>query len=154
GPNENAFRQAKEDGFHLIITVDTGIASVHEAKVAKKLGIDLIITDHHEPQDELPDAFAIIHPKCSPDYPFKELAGAGVAFKFAEALLGYFPEHLLDLVVIGTIADLVPLVGENRILAFFGLRKLTNTKREGLIALKKRCKMEGRSTEEDIGFLI
>lgn len=154
GPNENAFRQAKEDGFHVIITVDTGIASVHEAKVAKELGIDLIITDHHEPQDELPDAFAILHPKCSPDYPFKELAGAGVAFKFAEALLGYFPEHLLDLVVIGTIADLVPLVGENRILAFFGLRKLTITKREGLIALKKHCKMEGRTTEEDIGFLI
>ncbi|WP_042146120.1 single-stranded-DNA-specific exonuclease RecJ [Paucisalibacillus sp. EB02] len=154
GPNENAFRQAKKEGFQLIITVDTGIASVHEAKVAKDLGIDLIITDHHEPQEELPDAFAIIHPKCSPDYPFKELAGAGVAFKFAEALLGYFPEHLLDLVVIGTIADLVPLVNENRILAYFGLRTLSNTKREGLIALKKRCKMEGKTTEEDIGFLI
>ncbi|WP_026906312.1 single-stranded-DNA-specific exonuclease RecJ [Paucisalibacillus globulus] len=154
GPNETAFRQASSEGFKLIITVDTGIASVHEAKVAKELGIDLIITDHHEPQEELPDAFAIIHPKCSPDYPFKELAGAGVAFKLAEALLGYFPDHLLDLVVIGTIADLVPLVNENRILAYFGLLKLSNTKREGLIALKKLCNIEGKTTEEDIGFQI
>lgn len=154
GPNEAAFRKAFADGFQLIITVDTGIASVHEANVAKELGLDLIITDHHEPQEELPDALAIIHPKCSPDYSFKELAGAGVAFKFAQALLGYFPEHLLDLVVIGTIADLVPLVGENRILAYYGLQKLSVTRREGLLALKKQCKLEGTVTEEDIGFLI
>ncbi|WP_047984020.1 single-stranded-DNA-specific exonuclease RecJ [Ornithinibacillus californiensis] len=154
GPNEAAFRNAFDNGFTLIITVDTGIASVHEAKVAKELGIDLIITDHHEPQEELPDCFAIIHPKCSPDYSFKELAGAGVAFKFAQALLGYFPEHLLDLVVIGTVADLVPLEGENRILVYFGLQKLSVTKREGLIALKKQCNIEGKTTEEDIGFLI
>ncbi|WP_337445694.1 single-stranded-DNA-specific exonuclease RecJ [Ornithinibacillus scapharcae] len=154
GPNEAAFRRAYDDGFQLIITVDTGIASVHEAKVAKEIGLDLIITDHHEPQDELPEALAIIHPKCSPDYSFKELAGAGVAFKFAQALLGYFPEQFLDLVVIGTIADLVPLVGENRILAYYGLRKLSVTRREGLLALKKQCKLEGNVTEEDIGFLI
>lgn len=154
GPNEAAFRQAYENGYRLIITVDTGIASVHEAEVAKELGIDLIITDHHEPQEQLPDAYAIIHPKCSPDYSFKELAGVGVAFKLAEALLGYFPEQFLDLVAIGTIADLVPLVNENRVLAYYGLRKMTVTKREGLISLKKQCKIEGRTTEEDIGFLI
>ncbi|WP_099158626.1 single-stranded-DNA-specific exonuclease RecJ [Virgibacillus ndiopensis] len=154
GPNEAAFRQASEDGYRLIITVDTGIASVHEANVAKDIGIDLIITDHHEPQDTLPDAFAIVHPKCSPDYPFQELAGVGVAFKFAERLLGYFPEQLLDLVAIGTIADLVPLVSENRILAYYGLRKLTTTNRHGLKALKKLCKIEGNVTEEDVGFLI
>ncbi|WP_188453539.1 single-stranded-DNA-specific exonuclease RecJ [Virgibacillus oceani] len=154
GPNETAFRQAYERGYRLIITVDTGIASVHEANVAKELDIDLIITDHHEPQDTLPDAFAIVHPKCSPDYPFKELAGVGVAFKFAEHLLGYFPEHLLDLAAIGTIADLVPLVSENRILAYYGLRKLTVTNRHGLNALKKLCKIEGNVTEEDVGFLI
>ncbi|WP_047979699.1 single-stranded-DNA-specific exonuclease RecJ [Ornithinibacillus contaminans] len=154
GPNEAAFRQAFDNGFRLIITVDTGIASVHEANVAKELGIDLIITDHHEPQETLPDAFAIIHPKCSPDYPFKELAGVGVAFKFAEALLGYFPEQFLDLVAIGTIADLVPLVSENRVLAYYGLRKMSTTKRDGLIALKKQCKLVGNVTEEDIGFLI
>ncbi|WP_106497045.1 single-stranded-DNA-specific exonuclease RecJ [Lentibacillus sp. Marseille-P4043] len=154
GPNEAAFRQAYVDGYRLIITVDNGIAAVQEAEVAKELGLDLIITDHHEPQERLPDALAIIHPKCSPDYLFQELAGVGVAFKFAEHLLGYFPEKLLDLVVIGTIADLVPLVSENRILAYFGLQKLTTTNRHGLKALKNICKIDGNVTEEDIGFLI
>src|SRR5699024_1689471 len=105
---------------------------VHEAKIAKELGIDLIITDHHELQEEVPDGYAVINPKCSPEYPFHDLAGVGVAFKFAESLLGYFPEHLLDLVAIGTIADLVPLVNENRILAYHGLHQLTTTKNLGL----------------------
>lgn len=154
GPNENAFKEAYKNGFTLIITVDTGIASVMEAAVAKQLGIDLIITDHHEPQEELPDAFAILHPKCSPDYLFKELAGVGVAFKFAEQLLGYFPKHLLDLAAIGTITDLVPLVDENRILAFYGLHALTITKNPGIKALKQLCKIEGNVTEEHVGFLI
>ncbi|SHF66186.1 single-stranded-DNA-specific exonuclease RecJ [Ornithinibacillus halophilus] len=154
GPNELAFKNAHENGFRLIITVDTGIASVHEANVAKELGIDLIITDHHEPQEELPDALAVIHPKCSPDYPFKELAGVGVAFKFAQELLGYFPEQLLDLVAIGTIADLVPLVDENRILAYYGLKKLTNTNRQGLKALMELSRIEGKVTEESVGFSI
>ncbi|GAB3050393.1 single-stranded-DNA-specific exonuclease RecJ [Virgibacillus ainsalahensis] len=154
GPNEEAFRKAYENGFHLIITVDNGIAAVREAAIAKQLGIDLIITDHHEVQDELPDAFAILHPKCSPGYFFKELAGVGVAFKFAEHLLGYFPKHLLDFVAIGTIADLVPLVNENRILAFYGLRALTATNNPGIKALKHICKIEGNVTEEDVGFLI
>lgn len=154
GPNEAAFQKAYTNGFRLIITVDNGIAAVHEADVAKELGIDLIITDHHEPQETLPDAFAIVHPKCSPDYVFSELAGVGVAFKFAEQLLGYFPEQLLDLVAIGTVADLVPLIDENRILTFHGLQKLTKTKRPGLKALKKICNIEGIVTEDDIGFLI
>ncbi|MFZ3576434.1 single-stranded-DNA-specific exonuclease RecJ [Virgibacillus sp. DJP39] len=154
GPNEQAFSHAKEQGFQLIITVDCGITSVQEAMLAEELGIDLIITDHHEPQNELPQALSILHPKCSPTYPFKELAGVGVAFKFAQSLLGYFPEHLLDLVAIGTIADLVPLVNENRILAYHGLKTLSRSKRPGLKALKKQCKIEGNVTEEDVGFLI
>lgn len=154
GPNEDAFRWAHATGFTLIITVDSGIASIHEAKVAKELGIDLIITDHHEIQDEVPDAYAIIHPKWSPDYPFKELAGVGVAFKLAEQLLGYFPKQFLDLVAIGTVADMVPLQDENRILTFYGLDTLTSTNRPGLRALKQHCKIEGTVTEEDIGFLI
>src|SRR5699024_8549971 len=120
----------------------------------KSLGIDLIITDHHEPQEELPDAFAILHPKRSSGYAFKELAGVGVAFKFVEQLLGYFPKHLLDLVAIGTIADLVPLMGENSIFAYYGIQELTKTDRLGLKALKTRCKIEAPVTEEDIGFLI
>jgi len=154
GPNEQAFRQLHDNGYTLIITVDNGIAAVNEAEAAQKLGVDLIITDHHEPQGQLPDAYAIIHPKCSPDYSFPELAGVGVAFKFAEQLLGYFPKQLLDLVAIGTIADLVPLVDENRILAYFGLHALSITKNPGLKALKEVCKIEGNVTDEDVGFSI
>ena len=113
GPNETAFRWAAEEGFSLIITVDTGIAAVKEAQIAKELGMDLIITDHHEPGPQLPEALAILHPKREGStYPFADLAGVGVAFKFAHALYGDFPEHLLDLAAIGTIADLVPLKGK------------------------------------------
>lgn len=154
GPNEQAFRDAHEQGFGLIITVDTGISAFEAAQLAADLGIDLIITDHHEAQGELPIAHAIVHPKCSESYPFKELAGVGVAFKLAQYLLGYFPEHLLDFVVIGTIADLVPLVDENRVLAAHGLTAISNTKRPGLQALKEVAGIQGTVTEEDIGFLI
>ncbi|MBH0229984.1 single-stranded-DNA-specific exonuclease RecJ [Halobacillus yeomjeoni] len=154
GPNEEAFRFAYDTGYSVIITVDTGIAAIHEAEIAKELGIDLIITDHHEVQEKLPDAYGIIHPKTSSDYPFQELAGVGVAFKFAQALLGYFPKHLLDLVVIGTIADLVPLQGENRVLASIGLQAITNSKRPGILALREVCGIEGEMNEETIGFTI
>src|SRR5690625_250282 len=154
GQNESAFREAANQGFKLIITVDTGISAVHEAEVAKELGIDLIITDHHELQEQLPDSYATINPKTSPEYPFHELAGVGVAFKFAEYLLGYFPEHLLDLVAMGTIADLVPLIDENRILAYYGLQKLTTTTNPGLKALKEICKIEGNVSEENVGFML
>lgn len=154
GPNEEAFKAAYENGYQLIITVDTGIAAIHEADVAEQLGIDLIITDHHEPQEPLPDAYAIIHPKCSPEYKFKELAGAGVAFKFAERLLDYFPKQFLDFLVIGTIADLVPLIDENRIFAYYGLKTLSATNKPGLNALKNVCGIKGNVSEEDIGFSI
>ncbi|MDX8047679.1 single-stranded-DNA-specific exonuclease RecJ [Gracilibacillus sp. S3-1-1] len=154
GPNEEAFREAHRQGFQLIITVDNGIAGIDEVAVANELGVDVIITDHHEVQERLPEAFAIIHPKCSENYPFKELAGVGVAFKFAEHLLGYFPKQFLDLVVIGTIADLVPLKDENRVLVHKGLQALSRSERKGIKALKKLCKIEGNVTEEDIGFRI
>ena len=154
GPNREAFQAAFDRGFTLIITVDCGISSLQEAAFAKNLGIDLIITDHHEPQEELPDAYAIIHPKCSPDYPFKELAGVGIAFKLAEYLLDYFPKHLLEYTAIGTIADLVPLVDENRILAYHGLRALSETNNEGLKALMRVAGIEGEVDEEDVGFSI
>ncbi|GIO21814.1 single-stranded-DNA-specific exonuclease RecJ [Oceanobacillus sp. J11TS1] len=154
GPNESAFRQLHQAGFGLIITVDTGIAAVHEAEVAKELGIDLIITDHHEPQAELPDCYAIIHPKVSKDYSFKELAGVGVSLKLAEALIGELPKELLPFTAIGTIADLVPLVSENRILATFGLKELQRTSHIGLKALKQVCQLDEIITEEDIGFRI
>ncbi len=156
GPNEAAFRWAKQEGFSLIITVDTGISALHEAQVAQEIGLDLIITDHHEPGPELPHALAIIHPKkptCS--YPFKELAGVGVAFKLAHALLGYVPESLLEIVAIGTIADLVPLYGENRLLAKKGIQALRSTNRPGIKALLAVCGTEQTEVnEETIGFAI
>ncbi|MFS0822570.1 single-stranded-DNA-specific exonuclease RecJ [Bacillus sp. 1P02SD] len=156
GPNETAFRWAKSEGFSLIITVDTGISALHEAEVAKELGIDLIITDHHEVGPELPVATAIIHPKKpNSQYPFKELAGVGVAFKVAHALRGEVPTDLLDVAVIGTIADLVPLHGENRLLAKKGIRALQNTARPGLKALLKKAKIENNDiSEETVGFAI
>jgi single-stranded-DNA-specific exonuclease len=156
GPNENAFRWAKDEGYTLIITVDTGISALHEADVAKELGIDLVITDHHEPGPILPDAFSIIHPKKdSCPYPFKELAGVGVAFKLAHALLGQVPTSLLEIAAIGTIADLVPLHGENRLLASKGISMLQTSNRVGIKALLKVCGIESNEiTEETIGFAL
>lgn len=156
GPNEPAFRQAKDEGASLIITVDTGISGVHEADVAKELGVDLIITDHHEPPPELPDAYAIVNPKqpgC--DYPNPDLAGAGVVFKVIHALTGEVPEHLLDLVAIGTIADLVSLTGENRYLAKAGIEAIRRDCRIGVKALLDKAGAEvSELNEETIGFMI
>jgi single-stranded-DNA-specific exonuclease len=154
GPNEQAFRMAKEADVSLIITVDTGIAAIHEANVAKELGIDLIITDHHEAQEQLPDAYAIIHPKLADEYPFKELAGVGVSFKVAHALLDELPYEYLELAAIGTVADLVPLQDENRIIVHYGLKALLTTKRLGLRALKELARIDGQVNEETIGFAI
>ncbi|WP_066063888.1 single-stranded-DNA-specific exonuclease RecJ [Neobacillus soli] len=156
GPNETAFRHAAENGIKLIITVDTGISAIHEASIAKELGVDLIITDHHEPGPVLPEALAIIHPKL-PDsiYPFRELAGVGVAFKLAHALYGEVPEHLLEIAVIGTIADLVSLKGENRLIAKKGLEMMKVTKNIGLKAILKLAGVDPMSiNEETIGFTL
>ncbi|RSK27987.1 single-stranded-DNA-specific exonuclease RecJ [Bacillus sp. HMF5848] len=156
GPNEAAFTYAHESGYKVIITVDTGISALKEAKLAKDLGVDLIITDHHEPGVELPEAYAIIHPKVTgSQYPFHELAGVGVAFKLAHALLGHVPTDLLEVAAIGTIADLVPLRDENRIIAAKGIQLMRHTNRPGLLALLEICKMDKSDiTEETIGFMI
>jgi single-stranded-DNA-specific exonuclease len=156
GPNEPALRRAKENGFTLVVTVDTGISATHEANIAKELGLDFIITDHHEAPPVLPDAFCIINPKkpgCQ--YPFKGLAGVGVAFKVAHALLGKPPLHLLDYTAIGTIADLVPLKDENRVIAKMGIDLLTRTEKKGLQELLKVAGIfEKDLSAEDVGFAI
>lgn len=156
GPNEEAFRFIDEQGYTLVITVDTGISAVHEAQVAEELAFDLIITDHHEPGPVLPSCYAILHPKKpGSHYPFGHLAGVGVAFKLAHALLGEVPEHLLELAVIGTIADLVPLTGENRLIAKKGLKRLAYSQRPGLKALFKVCNVKQQElTEDSIGFAL
>ena len=156
GPNIPAFEYASDIGIGLVITVDTGIAAVNEAAAAKELGLDLIITDHHEPGPIIPDCHAVIHPKLpDSEYPFKDLAGVGVAFKLAHALIGHVPEHLLEFAAIGTVADLVPLKGENRLIVKRGLKKLQNTNNFGIQALLKLANVEKAAIDEEtIGFII
>lgn len=144
GLNNNALEELKADGVKLVITVDCGIRSPSEALHAQTLGLDLIISDHHHPDDEnLPTALAVINPKQHGDmYPDKDLAGVGIAYKIAEALLGnedkttqIILNAMLDLVALGTVADLAPLVGENRVLVKKGLRQIRQTTRQGLFSL-------------------
>jgi len=138
GLNNNALDELKADGVKLVITVDCGIRSPDEALHARTVGLDLIISDHHHPDGEnLPSAFAVINPKQPGDiYPDKDLAGVGIAYKIAEALLNEQQLNtLLDLVALGTVADLAPLVGENRILVRKGLRQMRQTNRQGLFSL-------------------
>ena len=154
GLHTDVLEQFQKQSVSLVITVDNGIANCVEADYAKKLGLDLIITDHHEVQEEIPDAIAVIHPSLSPNYSFKHLAGVGVAFQFARYLLDEVPMHLLDLVAIGTIADLVPLIKENRILVAKGLEQLHESNNVGIKALKKLCNLDGQISARDVGFLI
>lgn len=142
GLNTEALDTIKNGGSKIVITVDCGIRSLQEISHARKLDLDMIISDHHHPGETLPDAFAIINPKQPGDsYPDKDLAGVGVAFKIAEALLerfspnDYNKEDLLDLVALGTVADLAPLVGENRSLVRRGIRQLRQIKRQGIFSL-------------------
>jgi single-stranded-DNA-specific exonuclease len=156
GLNRNAIDTARKHGVSLIITVDTGISAVDEISYARQLGIEVVVTDHHEPPDQLPEAHAIINPK-KPEcpYPFKQLAGVGVAFKLAEALLGRFPEELLEFVAIGTVADLMPLMDENRILVRMGLERIRSTSSLGIRALLGVAGIEQRDVNAGhIGFAI
>lgn len=154
GPNEEAFRFIKEQGTTLLITVDCGISAIHEAQVATELGMDYIVTDHHEPGPELPQALAILHPKKPGEtYPFSELAGAGVAMKLAHALLGELPDELIGIAAIGTVADLVPLHDENRLIAIKGIQALKKSTRPGILALCQKAGIQRDSLNEDsIGF--
>ena len=146
GLRDSAIDRAAAAGVKLIISVDTGIRASAAVARARELGIDVIVTDHHLPEAELPTAVAVLNPNradCS--YPEKNLCGAGVAFKLAQALLGGLGwtrekldrvlASLLKLVAIATIADVVPLTGENRIIVFFGLRGLSDIRNPGLRAL-------------------
>ncbi len=165
GLSEKAVNSFIEDGADLIITVDCGISDIKAVKNAQDSGIDVIITDHHLIGEELPPAFAIVNSKQEGDtYHDNMLAGAGVAFKLAQAILrlGNFkdiPEHyekwLLDMVGIATISDMVPLVKENRALAYFGLKVLRKSGRPGLRMMLKDAKIDqAYITEDDIGFGI
>ncbi|GIW95034.1 MAG: single-stranded-DNA-specific exonuclease RecJ [Pirellulaceae bacterium] len=170
GLNDDALELIARRGTSLVVTVDCGIASVEEAKTARRLGLELIVTDHHEPQADLPDADVLVHPRLPGSrYPFGALCGAGVAFKLAWSLcraycgqervsgaMRGFLIQSLGLAAIGTIADVVPLLDENRLLVRHGLTALTDRPPPGLAALMQvtRLANQRQLTSEDIAFVI
>ncbi len=160
GINIGAIGQIKESGAQIVLTVDCGIRAIDEIVRANELGLDVIITDHHQPGPEMPDAFCVIDPKQDGDeYPNKGIAGVGIAYKLAEAVCRTINSNSyrnsLDLVAIGTIADMAPLAAENRYLVREGLKIIRNTKRPGIINL---CEAAGYSVDSidatKIGFSI
>lgn len=159
---------AKEGGAKLVVTVDSGIVDTEPVARANELGMEVIITDHHLPGEKLPDAFAILNPNARENetYPFRSLCGSGVAWKLVCATLAEEPKlrakipegwekWLLDMVGLATIADMVPLVGENRLLATYGLLVMRKSPRTGLQKLCRGVRVEQRAiTEDDVGFMI
>lgn len=155
GPNEMAFQNAYDEGISLIITVDNGIQGHAEIKMAQELGVDVIVTDHHEIGRTLPEAYAIVHPMHPEfDYPFKCLCGAGVAYKLAQALLENVPNYFKAYAAIGTIADLVSLTDENRSIVQHGLKVMNDSCPVAVKALLKQAGYNDDITEETIGFII
>jgi single-stranded-DNA-specific exonuclease len=162
GLNSDALLALQSQGVSLVISVDCGIRSVVEALFARQIGLDLIITDHHHPGDEIPPAFAVINPRLPGDpYPDKDLTGAGIAYKLACALASRVPqvdlnpEEYLDLVALGTVADVAPLTGENRALVRRGLSVLSRSRRPGLAALQGVSGLRGKRIQsQDIGFIL
>ena len=157
GPNASVYKYfIKQEGISLIVTVDNGVAGHEAIELAQAMGVDVIVTDHHSMPETLPDAYAIVHPEHpDADYPFKQLAGCGVAFKLACALLEEVQVELLDLVAIGTIADMVSLTDENRILVQYGLEMLGHTQRIGLQEMLDMAGIAANEvTEETVGFQI
>ena len=162
GLNREALDNLKADGASVVVTVDCGIRSLEEAVHARAIGLDLIVTDHHHPLgEELPAAVSVICPKQAGDvYPEKNLAGVGLAYKLAQALADdpksrVREERLLDLVALGTVADLAPLTGENRVLVRRGLKELRQTTRQGLFSLAAVAELALPGvTTSDIGFRL
>ena len=160
GLSKNAIQSIHDRGCQLIVTVDNGISALEEAEFAASLGVDLIVTDHHLPHDALPKAVAVVDPRRADDHsPFKGLCGAGVAFKLCAALDGCPPEEMLDycgdLAAVGTVADVMPLTGENRTLVKAGLKLLQQTDRPGISALLEEVGLEGKPiTAENVSYAI
>lgn len=163
GLSRKAVDMAYNAGVTLILTCDNGIAAIDAVDYAKSLGIDVIVTDHHEPQEEIPKAFAVIDPKQKDcPYPTEELAGCGVVFKVLQALNLFMngdirkPEKYLDIVCIGTVGDVMKLVGENRIITKYGLEYLSVTENRGLIQLLRALSLDDKDeiTTRQLGFQI
>ncbi|HAS81073.1 MAG: Single-stranded-DNA-specific exonuclease RecJ [Candidatus Nomurabacteria bacterium GW2011_GWE1_32_28] len=164
GLNSSAIEQFVEKKVKLLITIDLGITAVSEIAQAEVQGIDVIVTDHHLPHTTLPRAYAILNPKVD-DYPEKTLCGAGVVFKLVQGFVKKYGEFykintgwekwLLDMVGIATLSDLVPLLGENRALSYFGMKVLKKSPRVGLQKLLSKMKIDQKYlNEDDVGFMI
>lgn len=162
GLNLDALRALHAEGVGVVVAVDCGIRSLAEAELARDLGMDLIVVDHHHPGAALPCARAVVNPRQPGDpYPEKDLAGVGLAYKLAGALLSRFPEapveaeDFLDLVALGTVADLVPLAGENRALVRQGIDRMRRPQRQGLLSLMGVSGVNPRElTAGHIGFIL
>ncbi|MFC0262875.1 single-stranded-DNA-specific exonuclease RecJ [Fontibacter flavus] len=161
GISEKGVRFAAENNFKLIISLDCGIKAISKVALAKELGVDFIICDHHTPGEELPPAVAILDPKRQDcQYPYKELSGCGVGFKLIQAISQHRGEDssivmsYLDLLAISIAADIVPITGENRILTFYGIERINNNPRPGIKALILRSKIEKDIEISDIVFKI
>ena len=164
GLNLGAIKQFRESGAKLIITIDLGITAVEEVAQAEVDGMDVIITDHHLPHDTLRRAYAILNPKVD-DYPEKMLCGAGVIFKFAQGFIKKYGEYfkikngsekwMLDMAGLGTLSGMVPVTGENRTLAHFGIKVLRKSRRPGLHKLLAKMNIDQRHvSEDDIVFMV
>ncbi|KGF27079.1 MULTISPECIES: single-stranded-DNA-specific exonuclease RecJ [Staphylococcus] len=155
GPNELAFRNAYDEGVSLIITVDNGIQGHKEIEMIQKLGVDVIVTDHHEIGRTLPEAYAIVHPMHPEyEYPFHFLCGAGVAYKLSQVLLDNPPNYFVSLAAIGTIADLVSMTDENRSIVKQGLSFLNQSCPIQIKALLNQAGYNNTINEETVGFII
>lgn len=168
GLNNIGIKRISDEGGNLIITADCGTTSVEEVEYAKSLGIDVVVTDHHRPMEKLPDCPVVNPQRADSNYPFRDLAGVGVMLYLLGAVRKRLIEervfgrselidfrNSLDLVALGTIADIVPLIDENRILVSYGLELLTNSKRQGIIALKDVCDLGGKKiTAYRVAFLL
>jgi single-stranded-DNA-specific exonuclease len=162
GLNREAIQILADSGIKIILTVDCGIRSLSEADLARELGVDLIISDHHHPKHEIPQALAVICPKRKDDsYGYKEMSGVGLAYKIAQALFerrkvnGRSADDWLDLVALGTVSDIVPLTGENRILVKRGLQLIRQGSRLGLGSLLRVARRDPTLvTASDIGFML
>src|SRR4051812_22269667 len=156
GVSGQTLERLADEGCGLVLTVDCGITAVEEVRRARELGLDVVVTDHHRPGDELPDC-PIVATRPS-EYPFPELCGTGVVYKLGQALLGPDAPELrrhLDLVAVATVADVVPLVGENRSLAIAGLRALARTQKPGLQALMRAAHVDPAAVDAGaVGFRL
>ncbi|MDD5486189.1 MAG: single-stranded-DNA-specific exonuclease RecJ [Dehalococcoidales bacterium] len=161
GLNRTAINELHEKGVSLIITNDCGVSAVAETRLAKRKGVDVIITDHHNPAGELPAAVAVVNPKRNDsEYPFRELAGVGVSYKLAQALYDSIGKpgeaaEFLDLVALGTIADMMPLINENRYLVKHGLEKINSHPRLGVRMMMEFAGLaQGKVTSEDVSWAL